>query len=182
MELTKQRSMSFWKGCILVLLASVLALELPGRAIYHLMRAKPHQPGFTYRINSAGHRDNLAYNHLAARLIFLTGGSAAWALGSSDNEHTVSAYLERSINRALHGQESVRVLNFAGPAYGRRQESLTILDHLDMKPELVIFYDGVDDLETILSAKEPQHYRQKPDTESALQRTAHDLRDLSMTW
>lgn len=221
----------------MIALVSVLTLELPGRAIYHLIkatssanevassgypeslreqlihdfdnpstrvqyefdmflgwRARPNQQGLTYRINSAGRRDSIEYSHLSSRLIFLTGGSAAWSLGASDNEHTVSAYLERSINRALHGQERVQVLNLAEQAYGMRQESMTILDYIDMKPALVIFYDGVNDLDTILSGKEPQRYRTyrqfpkilettlKQVTESTFVLTSHDLRNLSMTW
>lgn len=237
MELTRQRPMRVWKGLIFIALAAVLALELPGRVIYHLMkaqcssdtvagsrypkslheplvhdfdapktrmqyefdrfsgwRAKPAQPGLPSRDQSTGRQASHASDHLSTRLIFLTGGRAAWSLGASDNEHTVSAYLERSINQALPGKERVQVLNIAEQAYGMRQESMTILDHLDMKPELVIFYDGVDDLETILSGKESQRYRpyrQFPEiieatlqqiTASAFGSTSHDWRDLSMTW
>lgn len=205
MGLTRQRPIRFRKGFILLLLAAVFVLELPGRAMYHLMQAKVSSDTAAGRVYPKSLPEQLVhdvddpktrmqYDHLSARLIFLTGGSAAWSLGASDNEHTVSAYLERSINRALPGTERVQVLNLAEPAYGMRQESMTIFDHLDMKPELVIFYDGVDDLETILSSKDSQRYRTyrqfpesgeatvKQSAESAFGVTSHDLRDLSMTW
>jgi len=179
----------------------VFAVVLPGRAMYHLLQAQFSSDTVAGSVSPQSRQEPLVhdfdalktrmhYDQLSARLIFLTGGSAARSLGTSDNTHSVSAYLEHSINRALHGTERVQVLNLAEPAYGMRQENRTILDHLDMKPELVIFYEGVDDLETILSGKEPQRYRPFPEiveatqqaTASAFGLTSHDWRDLSMTW
>jgi len=121
-------------------------------------RAKPGQQGKTYRLNSDGRRDDHDYTTLAPRVVFLTGGSAAWSLGASDNGHTIAAQLEKKLNAATRGAR-IEVVNLAEQAFGLRQEGLQVLDNIHLKPELVIFYDGVNDLHTIRMGRDPERFR-----------------------
>lgn len=158
-------------------------------------RARPNQDGLTYRINEHGRRDAGDPTASDEIVVLLTGGSAAWSFGASDNEHTLAAALERALARRLGRHGKVRVLNYAEQAYGLRQEGIRILDAVqERKPSLVIFYDGVNDTHTVLQGKDPNRYRTWttfPDIlKEALRETTgspfvldlNDVRDASMTW
>lgn len=123
-------------------------------------RAEPNQRGLTYEINGSGRRDSLDYDNAGGAGVFLTGGSAAWSFGASDNAHTIAARMGAHLS-ALQGPGSkVRVLNLAEQAYGLRQERITVIDELSrVRPRVVVFYDGVNDAHTVMMGRDPQHFR-----------------------
>lgn len=157
-------------------------------------RAKPNQRGLTYTINSSGMRDTRDYKDIQGAVVFLVGGSAAWSYGASDDEHTLAARLERKLNELRPG-EPVRVLNLSEQAYGLRQDGIVVADwYTRIKPRVVLFYDGANDLQTIWIGKDPLHYRTwgafpeilkgalREYTGQSWLLGPSDLRDLSMTW
>lgn len=158
-------------------------------------RAKPDQRGFTYRINAAGHRGADDSSATGTRAVFLTGGSAAWSFGASDEEHTIASCLERRVNEMVGDGRAVNVINLSEQAYGLRQETQVVLDQLaTIRPEVVVFYDGVNDVSTIEQGRDPNRYRTwstfseilaaalRESTGSDFVLASSDLSRLSMTW
>ena len=92
-------------------------------------------------------------------LVFLAGGSAAWSWGVTDNQHTLSAELTRAMSMRPEAPARTVVLNMAEQAYGLRQESSFVLEHIGWRPRLVVSYDGVNDLQTIFLGKDPARVR-----------------------
>ncbi len=120
-------------------------------------RARPNQRGLTYTIDAAGHRSVPGSTRAARETVLLTGGSAAWSYGASDDAHTIAADLQCRL-RATGRDASV--LNFAEQAYGLRQEEQVALDALtSIKPKVVVFIDGVNDAHTVSLGRDPNHYR-----------------------
>jgi lysophospholipase L1-like esterase len=80
----------------------------------------------------------------AERQIWIFGGSTTWGTGARD-EHTVPSEL----SRLLHARGQVaRVTNFGESGYVSTQEVVALLRWLQRgeRPDLVIFYDGVNDV------------------------------------
>jgi lysophospholipase L1-like esterase len=120
-------------------------------------RARPNQQGLTYSIDAAGHRNVPDSSSATSETVLLTGGSAAWSYGASDDAHTIAADLQRRLRAT--GRDA-RVLNFAEQAYGLRQEEQVVLDALtSIKPKVVVFIDGVNDAHTVSLGRDPNHYR-----------------------
>jgi hypothetical protein len=61
-------------------------------------RARPWQRGVTYQLDADGHRTNGNTIRDDAARVFLTGGSAAWSVGASDDTQTITATMERVLN------------------------------------------------------------------------------------
>lgn len=86
--------------------------------------------------------------------VFVFGGSTIWGTGARD-AHTIPSELA-----ALFAQQpnmgNVRVTNFGNWGYVRTQENLLLLRELQQGriPDLVIFYDGVNDLVSSFMANE----------------------------
>jgi len=78
------------------------------------------------------------------RELFVFGGSTIWGTGARDG-HTIPSYLSKLMHGAGHGY---RVTNYGESAYTFIQEAvrLALLLKEGKRPDLVVFYDGVNDV------------------------------------
>jgi len=78
--------------------------------------------------------------------VFVFGGSTVWGTGARDS-YTIPSELAK-LWAQNPNMGSIRVTNFGNWGYVRTQENLLLLRELQKgnKPNLVIFYDGVNDL------------------------------------
>ena len=92
-----------------------------------------------YRLTPGASRDPDAFK------VFMLGGSAMWGSGVSDSG-TIAAYLQRDLGELI--DRSVAVHNLAQDAYSSTQEliELTLQLRNGNIPDLVIFYDGFNDV------------------------------------
>ncbi|MEM6935338.1 MAG: SGNH/GDSL hydrolase family protein [Pseudomonadota bacterium] len=82
--------------------------------------------------------------------IWMAGGSTVWGTGARD-DHTLPSALARSLaQRGLNA----RVLNLGESGYVSGQSQLRVLRRLESEPapDLVVFYDGVNDVYAALQA------------------------------
>jgi hypothetical protein len=97
--------------------------------------------GKTTHISNQGERTHTppAKTDSLSRSIHFFGGSTMWGEGS-DDQHTIPAL----VNAAMPAS---KVLNHAQLAYNTRQEldALITLYSRNVKPDVVVFYDGVND-------------------------------------
>lgn len=79
------------------------------------------------------------------RRVFLFGGSTMWGDGSRD-EGTIPSCLSKIISKKIQG--NVQVVNFGETGYVSTQEMIDLLLLLQKGniPDIVIFYDGVNDV------------------------------------
>lgn len=121
--------------------------------------------GETLHVSADGRRTHLAPTEQKEKSVHFFGGSTMWGEGS-DDEHTIPALFN-----ALNPQYDVH--NHGQLAYNSRQEldALISLYAVDTRPDIVVFYDGVNDA-AFLCPKEikqlPAHrlvptYREKLD-------------------
>jgi lysophospholipase L1-like esterase len=85
--------------------------------------------------------------------IFMFGGSALWGLGARD-DYTIPSYVAKiCADRGL----SVQVTNFGQLGYVSTQEVIELFLQLRNNniPDLVVFYDGVNDCYTMLQGSQP---------------------------
>ena len=82
--------------------------------------------------------------------ILVLGGSVAWGVGASSNEHTVAAALERQLNKD-GGKIRYRVMSGAFLAYTARQEMVVLTEFLrEFDPDLIVSLTGYNDLITVI--------------------------------
>jgi lysophospholipase L1-like esterase len=76
--------------------------------------------------------------------IFVFGGSTIWGQGARD-DYTIPSFVAKDL--ADEGLEGVRVINFGQLGYVNTQETIALLLELRQGniPDLVIFFDGVND-------------------------------------
>ena len=76
--------------------------------------------------------------------VFMFGGSTMWGYGSPD-WGTIPAYLQQAWNKA---KKNVCVINYGTPAYVSTQSVIRLELELQQgnTPDLVIFYDGINDI------------------------------------
>lgn len=113
---------------------------------YVMWRANPLCNTDTSSVDQAGYRNTPGSSQSQdARSIFLLGGSAMWGTGVSDS-NTVATHLQMIISRESH--VPVSICNLAQPAYNSTQELVELM--LQVRngnvPDLVIFYDGFNDI------------------------------------
>src|SRR5262249_55880433 len=80
--------------------------------------------------------------------LLLLGGSSLWGFGARD-DHTIPSLLAR----ALHDRgEAVEIRNLAEIGYVSTQELIALVRELQAgyRPDLVLFYDGVNDTTSAL--------------------------------
>ena len=78
--------------------------------------------------------------------ILVYGGSFVWGTGALRDDETIPAHLERRINAAKQGPMRYEVINCGETGYQTTQELIfLIIEGLFLKPDLVIFIDGVND-------------------------------------
>lgn len=77
--------------------------------------------------------------------VFLFGGSTMWGLGVADS-NTIGSYLQNQLAELSDGP--VAVYNFGQPGFASTQEVIELLLQLrdGNIPDLVIFFDGVNDI------------------------------------
>jgi lysophospholipase L1-like esterase len=106
--------------------------------------------------NSLGYRNKEISLHKAQGLyrIVVLGGSTAYTLMVEDNEKTFTEQLEKVLKNT-YGYENVEVINAAVGGYDS-WESLINLEFrvLDIEPDMVIVYQGADDVHARLVSPE----------------------------
>ncbi|MBN8762315.1 MAG: hypothetical protein BGP20_01100 [Thiobacillus sp. 63-78] len=105
----------------------------------------------TISTNALGFRDRaIAPRQPKEFRVLLLGGSTAWGLGASSNDHTISANLERTLNQRGDGIR-YRVMNAAYLGYIARQEMTVLTGFMeDFDPDLVVSLTGYNDLTTMI--------------------------------
>lgn len=109
-------------------------------APFTVYKNAPSQQTTAYKINSHGLRgEEILSTDIRPRIIFL-GGSAAFGQDVPSDQATIPALLEQSI-------KTHRVLNAGVVGFLSGQElTYLVTDLIDMQPDLVIAYDGWNDL------------------------------------
>ncbi len=105
-------------------------------------------------IDSNGFRKTLNYNlkdSKTAFKIFCLGGSTLFGTGVRD-EYSIPSRLSQYIYN-MFPDKNIEIINFGAPGYTRTIENILLQLELlaDHKPDMVIFYDGVNE---IISAQE----------------------------
>ncbi|GEM_PF-377723 len=116
---------------------------------YLLWSAKPNQHTETVSVNSLGLRNKEVSREKKTgtfRIIWL-GGSAAWGYGATSSETTIPKYLERAL-LARTGEANIEVINFAQVGFNSTQEFILWSEILAYKPDLVIHFNGYNDIYT----------------------------------
>ena len=87
----------------------------------------------------------------ATKTVFMFGGSAMWGEGAPDTK-TIPSYLLQEIERETGG--SACVINFAESAWTSTQSLIALIAEIQKEhiPDLVIFYDGVNDANVVLTS------------------------------
>jgi len=120
---------------------------LPGMyAPFVVWRYNPALNSDSVTVDSEGYRITPGASHeTGAYKVFLLGGSAMWGANTSDF-FTIGAYLQASLHEAL--QRPVNVSNMAQIAHSSTQEIIELILQLRAGniPDLVIFYDGFNDI------------------------------------
>lgn len=90
-----------------------------------------------------------------APLVFIYGGSTTWGVGARD-AHTISSELVR-LSEAKGSP--VRVRNFGESGWVSWQEAILLSHHLSMgeRPDVVVFYDGANDVSAKLASPDEYH-------------------------
>jgi lysophospholipase L1-like esterase len=112
---------------------------------------KPNNAPPTLRTKELGFRDRAVLPRQPDEFrILVLGGSTAWGVGASSNEHTVSAALEKVLNKG-GGKPKYRVMSGAFLGYIARQEMIVLTEFLrDFDPDLVVSLTGYNDLITVI--------------------------------
>jgi|GEM_PF-1923791 len=86
--------------------------------------------------------------------IIVLGSSAAWAAGAPPYEETFAGVAQSQLKSLLPGA-NVEVINASQAGYNSTQELLLLeFEALDYSPDLVLFFDGYNDLQMALLADE----------------------------
>ena len=87
----------------------------------------------------------------AKKTVFMFGGSAMWGEGAPDTK-TIPSYLLQEIERKF--DDSFCVINFAESAWTSTQSIIALIAEIQKEnvPDLVIFYDGVNDANVVLTS------------------------------
>jgi lysophospholipase L1-like esterase len=105
----------------------------------------PNQQGNHININSEGFRgENFNFNEGDYKIFFL-GGSTAFGHVASSDEFTISSLIEKELNDS--GLD-VKVINAGIPGAYSRDEVFYLQNYIfKYSPDMVIFYDGWNDME-----------------------------------
>ena len=98
---------------------------------------------FGHFINSATY-DPLAEYQEDIYKIFIFGGSTVAGYGVDTPEETFPAILEKELK--LRISNNIKVFNFGVGGYTSIQEFLLFLENINLKPNMVIVYDGWNDI------------------------------------
>jgi hypothetical protein len=106
-------------------------------------------------IDSGGYRVTVQpARSRAARRVFLLGGSAMWGFTSRDSL-TIPSLVAAGLDSAGYGD--VRVENLAQSGYVLGHEVATLTQELarGQRPDVAVFYDGINDIRTTQLYREP---------------------------
>ena len=107
----------------------------------------PDQHFKTINVNSDGFRGDELQNNPDYR-IFVIGGSTIFGAGSTSDSTTISGYLEKKIS-AQFPKYNIEIINAGIPkAYSFTESNLIKNKLLEYNPDLLIIYDGWNDLTT----------------------------------
>tara|TARA_B100001105_G_scaffold190315_1_gene154521 strand:- start:849 stop:1919 length:1071 start_codon:yes stop_codon:yes gene_type:complete len=107
----------------------------------------PDQHFKTINVNSDGFRGDKLQNNPDYR-IFVIGGSTIFGAGSTSDYTTISGYLEKKIS-AQFPKYNIEIINAGIPkAYSFTESNLIKNKLLEYNPDLLIIYDGWNDLTT----------------------------------
>ena len=115
---------------------------------YLMYRTKPNFSSDTININSTGLRGlEVPKKKSSVTRIVVVGGSAAMGYGSSSDNTTFTALLQNKLNTGSTGNKTYEVINAGLPSAILMQEFILItLDLIDMEPDIVIVFDGFNDM------------------------------------
>ena len=106
----------------------------------------PDQHFKTINVNSEGFRGDELQNNPDYR-IFVIGGSTIFGAGSTSDYTTISGYLEKKIS-AQFPKYNIEIINAGIPkAYSFTESNLIKNKLLEYNPDLLIIYDGWNDLD-----------------------------------
>ena len=112
----------------------------------------PDQHFKTINVNSDGFRGDKLQNNPDYR-IFVIGGSTVFGAGSTSDYTTISGYLEKKMS-AQFPEQNIEIINAGIPkAYSFTESNLIKNKLLEYNPDLLIIYDGWNDL-----TMEHEHY------------------------
>ena len=120
---------------------------------YTLWRTKTNDDGFRtfdeegHRVTPNGQCDEGAYH------IYMFGGSTMWGMGSPDWE-TIPAYLQNFYNET---DQTVCIHNMGQLAFHSTQEVVELVNLIQLgnRPDMVIFYDGVNEFGNLIGTGKP---------------------------
>jgi|TARA_B100001971_G_scaffold128164_1_gene118107 lysophospholipase L1-like esterase len=105
----------------------------------------PNQHFKTINVNSDGFRGDELQNNPDYR-IFLIGGSTMFGAGSTSDSTTIPSYLQKKISAKLP-EHNIEIINAGIPkAYSFTESNLIKNKLLEYNPDLLIIYDGWNDL------------------------------------
>lgn len=108
----------------------------------------PNQHFNTININSDGFRGEELQNNADYR-IFVIGGSTTFGAGASSDSHTISGFLQKKLSSQFP-QHNIEVINAGiSNAYSFSEANLIKNKILSHDPDLLIIYDGWNDLDRV---------------------------------
>lgn len=125
---------------------------------YPIVYIQPNQNLNTIHIDSDGFRgpEITKEKPTDTYRIFVVGGSAAFGWGSTSDDTTIAAYLQKDFE-STHHNFKVQVINAGiGGALSLTEVEYVKNKLLDYKPDLIVIYDGYNDLiESARAANQP---------------------------
>jgi len=110
---------------------------------------KPNQHYEMININSLGFRGGEIQKEKETFRIFVVGGSTVFGGGSSSDETTISGYLQEFFDNDIENKIEVINAGISG-ANSVREEFLIKNYLLELKPDLIIIYDGWNDADNAI--------------------------------
>jgi len=119
---------------------------------------RPNFRGRYVNIDSAGHRvtPQRTTPVVPAAQVFFFGGSTMWGTGQRD-DHTIASEAARRLQTLVGPGSRIEVTNFGESGYVSTQELLELMLALrtGQRPDVVVFYDGINDVGTTVQAGVP---------------------------
>jgi lysophospholipase L1-like esterase len=111
---------------------------------------------------------NPACEQTERRVIWMFGGSTLFGMGAPD-EATIPSYLSEKLNS--RGPTCFRISNYGVEGYLTNQELILLVELLKrgQQPDLVIFYDGVNDSEAAVAPGIPDGHLELGSTKSRME-------------
>jgi hypothetical protein len=171
---------------------SYLSLAVDGKTILHDIHRLPRRyipflgwigsPDIelpTISTNSIGFRDGpIEKRKPGERRVLILGGSTAWGLGASSNEHTVASTLESLLNEGTEGHV-YRVMSGAYLGWQSRNELIALMEYHDrFDPDFVIVLTGYNDLYSLTFGRD-RELHMRPESRMLANAVDKSLRPMS---